>query len=82
MLRPIMRWRFAAERLRVRRLKTTRASVISLLKRLCCLWNSAIGPIIVIVATSITKIGDAAPVGGQNMAYQEMRTPIAWSAGM
>ena len=78
----IMRWRFAAEKLRVRRLKTTRPSVISLLKRLCCLWVNAIGLSSVIVATSIMKIGDAAHVEGPNMAYQERQTPNAWSAGM
>ncbi len=65
-----MRWRFAAERLRVRQLKTTSASAISLLKHLCCLWINAIFPISVTVATNITKIGETAHVGGQNKAYQ------------
>ena len=66
-----MRWRFAAEGLRVRRLKTTSASVISLLKHLCCLLINAIDPISVNVATSIMKIGETARVGGRNRAYQE-----------
>ena len=66
-----MRWRFAAERLRVRPLKTTSASAISLLKRLCCPSINAIGPISVNVATNITKIGESAHGGGWNKAYQE-----------
>ncbi|MDH3336854.1 MAG: hypothetical protein OER22_07925 [Gammaproteobacteria bacterium] len=70
------------EIVRVKRLKTIRASVISLLKRRCYRWINAIGPISVNAATSITKIVETARVADRNKAYQERQTRIAGSAGM
>ncbi len=69
-------------RTRVKRRRTSWASVISLPTHPSYLWINAIGPISANAATSITTIGEAIRVGLRNKAYRYRLTLIAWSAAM
>ena len=68
--------------MRVKRRRTSWASVISLLKQSCYRWINAIGPISANAASSIMMIGEANRVGVRTKAYQHRLTLSALSAGM